>query len=90
MEQKAFDLASDQTRDNWNQCVNIMIAYHMARIYNEKIGPAVKRACMAVSLRTKDRIIYDYCMRVIHSADDKGVEDSVIRLQDNFTQMNLI
>ncbi len=89
MEQKAFDLASDQTRDNWNQCVNIMIAYHMARIYNEKIGPAVKRACMAVSLRTKDRIIYDYCMRVIHSDDEAGIIESIGRLQQNFPRLRI-
>ncbi len=89
MDSQKFQSASDAAVDSWNHCLNIMIAYHMARIYKEDIASAVKRACMAVTLKTKDRIIYEYCMRIIHSQDARSIEASVLKLQGNFEGADL-
>ena len=85
-----INTTSPEAIESWNHCMHIIIAYHMARVYKEHIGPAVKRACMGVSLKTKDQVIYAYCMRIIHSPDAASIERSVLALQQNFEGLGLV
>lgn len=74
----------ESVRAEWNICAHIMIAYHMARIYRENEAKAVKFACMAASLKTKSRIIYEFCMRIIRSDDDASIINAVKVLQQDW------
>lgn len=79
-----MEFDNENTRDEWHQCMNIMIAYHMARIYKEDIATAVKRACMAVSLKTKSKIIYNFCMDVIHQPSGNAIIEAMRRLEQEW------
>lgn len=68
----------------WNQCMNLIIAYHMARIYRENIAQKMRYACAAIAIKTKSPIIYDFCMKMVGCDSENQILDAIKTLQEQW------
>ena len=68
----------------WNQCMNLIIAYHMARIYRENIAQKMRYACAAIAIKTKSPIIYDFCMKMVICDSENQILDAINTLQEQW------
>ena len=68
----------------WNQCMNLIIAYHMARIYRENIAQKKRSAVAALAIQTKITSLYDIFMKMVNCDNEKQIMDAITTLQEQW------
>lgn len=74
---RSVNMDKPENKQDWNDFINILIAYHMARIYGEDKRQKVINVCAIITTRTKSPALYDLCMRVVRGGTNESIEKAI-------------
>lgn len=77
------------TEQSFNDCLNLMIAGEMARVYRLNVAGRLKKVARRIRDRTQDPAMFELCKLTL-KAPDARVMDGINRLYDEFSKDGLV
>jgi hypothetical protein len=77
------------TRQSFSDCLDLMIAAEMARLYRLNVAAKIKKVARRIRDRTQDPAMFELC-KLTTKAPDGRVMDSINRLHDEFVRDGIL
>ncbi len=77
------------TRQSFSDCLDLMIAAEMARIYQLNVAAKIKKVARRIRDKTMDPAMHELC-RLTTRATDAKVMDGINRLHDEFVKDGIL